>query len=329
MQNNNKITKLEDLHLFPSKKISLRNSMDRYGFSFVVAERLRFKYTRRSFCNWVHGWVWWEDIMEARHIIGPFSNANDETVVVGNEAQYKTVMSEYPNLKAVIGGVPYIYCPNFIVEKQKHVLLAFLAHTAEGEKYDVVDAQYLDYLSSIKDSWEKIFVSVYYLDVTPVLVNEIERRGLKVLVGANPADKFSMYKTKLMFSLADSVHSNVMGSHVAYALAENCKVSLFDDLYTYDKLTSLQKQPDFNKRDANKDSYFHSKQYLVNIFPQLFCDPTQAIRNQSMGREYLGEQNILSRSELKDAIGWNFLQQLNGFSTGFYRRAKRKLSDIS
>lgn len=317
MQNNNKITKLEDLHLFPSKKISLRNSMDRYGFSFVVAERLRFKYTRRSFCNWVHGWVWWEDIMEASDIIGPYSNPTDVPVVVATEAEYKTVMSEYPDLKAVIGGVPYIYCPNFIVEKQKHVLLAFLAHTAEGEKYDVVDAQYLDYLSSIKDSWEKIFVSVYYLDITPVLVNEIERRGLKVLVGANPADQFSMYKTKLMFSLADSVHSNVMGSHVAYALAENCKVSLFDDLYTYDKLTRLQNQPDYR-----------SKKYLVKKFPQLFCDPTQAIRNQSMGRKYLGEQNILSNSELKDVIGWNFLQQLNGFSMGFYRKASRMFKGI-
>jgi hypothetical protein len=48
-----------------------------------------------------------------------------------------------------------------------------------------------------------------------------------------------------------------------------------------------------------------------------------------MGRECLGEQNILSSSELKDVIGWNFLQQLNGFSMGFYRRAKRRLSYIS
>ena len=323
MQNNNKITKLEDLHLFPSKKILLRNSMDRYGFSFVVAERLKFKYTRRSFCNWVHGWVWWEDVMEARDIIGPFSNPTDVPVVVGTEAQYKTVMSEYPNLKAVIGGVPYIYCPNFIVEKQKHVLLAFLAHSAEGEKHDVVDAQYLDYLSSIKDSWEKIFVSVYYLDVTPVLVNEIERRGLKVLVGANPADQFSMYRTKLMFSLADSVHSNVMGSHIAYALAENCKVSLFDDLYTYDPLTRLKTEPNFNIRDANKDNYVHSKEYLVKIFPQLFCDPTQAIRNQSMGRKFLGEQNILNNSELIDAIGWNARDQLEGYFKGIKNRVHK------
>ena len=325
MQNNNKITKLEDLHLFPSQKISLRNSMDRYGFSFVVAERLRFKYTRRSFCNWVHGWVWWEDIMEARHIIGPFSNANDETVVVGNEAQYKTVMSEYPNLKAVIGGVPYIYCPNFIVEKQKHVLLAFLAHSAEEEKHDVVDAQYLDYLSSIKDSWEKIFVSVYYLDVTPVLVNEIERRGLKVLVGANPADQFSMYKTKLMFSLADSVHSNVMGSHIAYALAENCKVSLFDDLYTYDPLTRLQADPDLNMRDANKDCYVHSKKYLVEKFPQLFCDPAKAIRNQSLGLACLGQKSILSNSELMDTIGWKPRDQIKGYLKGLKNRSLRNI----
>ena len=326
MQNNNKITKLEDLHLFPSKITSLRNSMDRYGFSFVVAERLKFKYTRRPFCNWVHGWVWWEDIMEARDIIGPFSNAIDVPVVVGTEAQYKTVMNEYPNLKAVIGGVPYIYCQDLIVQKQKHTLLAFLAHSVEDESHDVFDLQYLDYLHSIKDNWEKIFISVFYLDVTPTLVNEIERRGLKVLVGANPNDKFSMYKTKLMFSLADSVHSNVMGSHVAYALAENCKVSLFDDLYTYDPLTRLQTEPDFNMRDANKDSYVHSKKYLVKKFPQLFCDPSQAIRNQSMGRECLGEQNILSSSELKDIIGWNLSNQFKGYLKGIKNRGLKNVA---
>jgi len=329
MQNNNKISKLDDLHLFPSNKISLRNSMDRYGFSSVAADRLGFARPRRSFCNWVHGWIWWEDIMDARDILGTLPNTIDHTVVVGTKAQQKLLTSEYPNIKAVIGGVPYIYCSDYTVKKQKHVLLAFLAHSVEDENHDVVDAQYLDYLSSIKDSWEKIFVSVYYLDVTPVLVNEIERRGLKVLVGANPADQFSMYRTKLMFSLADSVHSNVMGSHIAYALAENCKVSLFDDLYTYDPLTRLKTEPNFNIRDANKDNYVHSKEYLVKIFPQLFCDPTQAIRNQSMGRECLGEQNILSSSELKEVVGWNFLQQLNGFSMGFYRRAKRRLSYIS
>ena len=320
MQNNNKITKLEDLHLFPSKIISLRNSMDRYGFSFVAAERLGFARPRRSFCNWVHGWIWYEDIMDPRDILGTLPNTIDHTVVVGTKAQQKLVTSQYPNIKAVIGGVPYIYCSDYTVKKQKHVLLAFLAHSAEEEKHDVVDAQYLDYLSSIKDSWEKIFVSVYYLDVTPVLVNEIERRGLKVLVGANPADQFSMYRTKLMFSLADSVHSNVMGSHIAYALAENCKVSLFDDLYTYDKLTRLQTQPDFNTSYVNKDSHVHSKQYLIKIFPQLFCDPAQAIRNQSLGRKFLGEQNILSNSELIDAIGWSASDQLQGYLKGVKNR---------
>ena len=323
MQNNNKITKLEDLHLFPSKKILLRNSMDRYGFSFVVAERLGFARPRRSFCNWVHGWIWWEDIMDARDIIGTLStlsNTIDHAVIVGSKAQQKIVISEYPNVKTVIGGVPHIYCPNFTAKKQKHVLLAFLAHSVEDENHDVVDAQYLDYLSSIKDSWEKIFVSVYYLDVTPVLVNEIERRGLKVLVGANPNDQFSMYRTKLMFSLADSVNSNVMGSHIAYALAENCKVSLYDDLYTYDKLTRLQTQPDFNTSDANKDSYVHSKEYLVKIFPQLFCDPAKAVRNKSLGQDCLGKQATLSNSELIGAIGWGASDQLQGYLKGAKNR---------
>jgi len=299
--------------------------MDRYGFSSVIAGKLGFRHTLRPFCNWVHGWIWWEDIMEASDILGSFSNTIDVPVVVGTEAQYKKVNSEHPDIKIVIGGVPYIYCPDLTVKKQKHTLLAFLAHSVEDGNHDVVDLQYLDYLHSIKDGWENIFISIFYLDVTPTLVNEIERRGLKALVGANPNDKFSIYKTKLMFSLADSVHSNVMGSHIAYALAENCKVSLFDDLYTYDPLIRLQTDPNLNMRDANKDCYVHSKKYLVEKFPQLFCDPAKAIRNQSLGLACLGQKSTLSNSELMDIIGWKPRDQIKGYLKGIKNRSLRNI----
>ena len=52
-------------------------------------------------------------------------------------------------------------------------------------------------------------------------------------------------------------------------------------------------------------------------------------KDEELGKEYIGFENLLEYKELRKAIGWNFLQQLNSFSMGFYRRAKRKLSDIS
>jgi hypothetical protein len=303
--------------------------MDRYGFSYLLADYLEMRKPKRSFCDWVHGWVWWEDIMESQDFLGASLIPDNVSIIVGTNKQRKLILDHNYKNDVYLGGLPYAYCPEFNIAKCKNVLLSILPHSADAQHYDVADKHYLDYLHSIKDDWESIFVSIFYLDESEKLVSEIERRGLKVIIGANPNDRYSMLRTKLMFSLADAVNSNVMGSHIAYALANNCKVSLVDDLYIFDHSITSKANPHLHQNDVDRFLFVNSFEYLQEKFKYLFVDPSQGVRNEELGKEYIGFENLLGHKELKKAIGWNFLQQLNGFSMGFYRKMKRKLNASS
>jgi len=320
------ISSLDDLNLFQSQKIYLKNSMDRYGFSYLLADYLEMSKPKRSFCDWVHGWVWWEDLMEPQDFLGACDIPADVSIVVGTNNQRKLILDRKYKNDVYLGGLPYAYCPEFNIPKCQNVLLSILPHSADAQHYDVLDEHYLDYLHSIKDDWESIFVSIFYLDERENLINEIQRRGLKVIIGANPSDRYSMLRTKLMFTLADSVNSNVMGSHIAYALANNCKVSLVNDLHSFDPSITSKGNPHLHQNDVDRFLYVNSFEYLQEKFKYLFVDPSQGVRNEELGKEYIGFENLLEFKELKKAIGWNFLQQLNGLSMGFYRRIKRKLN---
>jgi hypothetical protein len=329
MKKKSLVSSLDELHLFQSQKIHLKNSMDRYGFSYLLADSIGISKPKRSFCDWVHGWVWWEDLMEPQDILGAYSLPTDVSIVVGTNNQKKLFLDyEFKN-DIYLGGLPYAYCPELNIPKCKNVLLSFLPHSADGQQYEVIDLHYLDYLHSIKDNWESIFVSIFYLDESEKLISEIERRGLKVIIGANPSDKYSMLRTKLMFTLADAVNSNVMGSHIAYALASNCKVSLVDDLHIFDSSVTSKGNPHLSKKDIDRSLFVTSFEYLQEKFKYLFVDPSQGVRNEELGKEYIGFENLLESKELKKAIGWNFLQQLNGFTMGLHRRIKRKLNASS
>ena len=325
MKNILSVCSLDEMHLFPSEKIWLRNSMDRYGFSHLLAGVIGIRAPKRSFCNWVHGWVWWESIMKHVDIlmILPTQLSNDVPIIVATDYERKIINDQKFKNQIYVGGLPFAYCPDLNVKKQHNTLLAVLAHSAEAEIHDVLDEDYLDYLHSIKDKWESIYVLIYYLDKNEELVKAIEKRGLQVIEGANPYDKFSLLRTKLIFTLADAVNSNVMGSHIAYALACNCKVSLTDNLYSYDRSVTLKANQGLPLNDIERFIYAYSSEYLKEHFNYLFVNPSQSKRNKDLGQKFIGHKNVLSNKSLKKALGWNLSQQVSGFTKGFFRRSKK------
>ena len=323
MNHKKQILSLDDIYLFQSEEIKLRNSMDRYGFSYLIANNLGIKKPKRSFCNWVHGWVWWRDIMEPIDIVGTSPLQSDIPIVVATNHEKKLFLNQGIENDIFVGGLPIAYCPTPKVQKQPNSLLAVVAHSAEVESHEVLDENYFDFLFSIKDDWESIYILVYHLDVNEKLIHAIEKRGFKFIVGANPHDKYSLIRTKLIFSLADAVNSNVMGSHIAYALASNCKVSLVDNLYCYDPSVTIKSNKNLPINYVERLSYASSYKYLKESFNYLFVDPLNAKRNINLGNKYIGHDHILDNNTLKDVIGWNFSQQVSGFVKGFFRRSKR------
>ena len=122
MKNILSVCNLDEMHFFPSEKIWLRNSMDRYGFSHLLADVIGIKAPKRSFCNWVHGWVWWESIMEHVDIIGPTQLSNDVPIIVATDFE-KIVNDQKFKNQIYVGGLPFAYCPDLNVEKQHNSLV--------------------------------------------------------------------------------------------------------------------------------------------------------------------------------------------------------------
>lgn len=316
-------TKLDQLNQFNFENIELQNSLYRYGFAHLLADILKLKRPRRSFCNWIHGWIWWDDIMKSVDIIGPALLPVDIPVIVGSNYEKKIIVNEGIKNKVCVGGLPYAYCPNFEIEKNRDTLVAVIAHSAEAERHQVLDQNYLDYLHSIKKDWDSVFVLIYYLDLNDMLISEIKKRGLKYIVGANPYDRFSLIRMKLIFTMADAVNSNVMGSHIAYALASNCKVSLVDDLYSYDPVITIKANQGFLMDEVERCRYAASRDYLLKKYSYLFTDPSNGVRDVQLGNKYIGREHLLSNTKLKSIIGWTLNGQIKGYSKGFLRKGKK------
>lgn len=310
---------------FTFKPIS---NLDRYGFSYILAHKVGLKKPRRPFCVWVHGWSWWDEILESEDIVGPRAIPRGTSIIVASASQ-KIALDRSGYNKTTIGGLPFAYIDPQNIDRNQHAMLAFIAHSAEAEKFDVIDRVYLDYLESVKNNFDSIYVSVFALDHSDNLSKEICRRGLKLLRGANPADKMSLIRTRRMLEYFKYVSTNTMGSHVAYALSVACCVSVFSPLHKYDSSALLGTVHGFDKRYAERMEYIYSEIYAKNKFPSLFNDnPLLGYSDEALGLTMIGAAYRLNVNNIIDVLGWRMPDQLNGYMNGAIRRSFRLINSL-
>lgn len=266
--------------------------------------------------------------MDTEDLIGPTSLPRDLSMIAGTTGEAQVLRrAGYRNVLA--GGLPFVYVKPQGVQRNEHVLLAFLAHSAESERHDVSHAPYLDYLASLRNSFEAIYVSVFALDSSENLRSAIMRRGLRVLNGANPLDRNSMIRTRRALEYCGHVSANTMGSPIAYALAAGCRATLCSPIYRYDPDVLAKSIHGFTKDYVARMEHVHSETYLRAKFPELFADnPARGYHNPAVGSTFIGSGQELDPGEILAATGWTFDRQVNGYLSGAARRSFRHLRSI-
>ena len=78
-----------------------------------------------------------------------------------------------------------------------------------------------------------------------------------------------------------------------------------------------------------RNLFVASAEYLKSRYKFLFIDPSEGSRNIQLGKKYIGQENKIDSNELKNIIGWNLSNQLNGYFKGFFNRAKKMLATKS
>lgn len=320
----------EDMSLVFGRQelIEPTSNLDRYGFSRELACYAGLKAPRRPFCSWIHGWIWWDEIVEIEDLLGPRQVPRGLSVVVGSPRQ-ALVLEAAGYTRVVIGGVPFIYVPVQQVARQPGTLLAFLAHSAEAERFDVLHRDYLDYLASIRNEFEEVYVSVFALDRSEKLLAEITRRGLRVLDGANPSDRHSMRRTRRALEYFEHVSTNTMGSQVGYALAAGCRTSIWSPIYRYDYGILANSAHGLSRSYVERTAHVHSEEYLRMRFPELFdAPPTSGHLNPGLGSELLGVRYRLTPTQVMEAAGWTASAQFSGYLMGAARRSYRQVRSL-
>lgn len=316
----------ELIKLLPkSLPFKLNGSIDRYGFKSFLANYCGYKTPPRTFAEWIHGWIWDEN-PDSESLM--FKNiSKDVQIIVRNESERRSLAEEgYKKVSA--GGLPFGYINQQHQNRNPDALLCFPPHSAEVEKLHSNQTDYLDFLESIKYSFDGIYISIHYLDWNSSLHREAIKRGLQVIQGARPDDVNSLQRIRALLDAFTNVTSNTMGSHFVYALSSGCKYSICGPLFTYDEKTLLSNGNSFNhqKKYIEKLISIQQPDYLKKRFGKFMTNsPKEGVYDYEFGFQQIAIDSKLEREDIKKLLGWTFLGKLSGYSNGIKRRTKKIL----
>ena len=132
-----------------------------------------------------------------------------------------------------------------------------------------------------------------------------------------PDDANSLLRIRSMLDSFTHVTSNVIGSHMLYALFAGCKFSFCGPIYSYDE--SILRAAGFHSLDQLVNLL--SESYIREKFSKYFVNhPRMGLVDESFAADSIGEKYIMSPQEIEDALGWTVGGQIKAYATGLRRR---------
>ncbi len=289
----------------------------------LLARRLGLRKARRSYCAWVHYWVWWD--ASCPEEIGYGGSAKDVRIVCSDEKQ-KSMLIQHGYIDVVVGGIPFAYVPQIYAERQKRSLLVFLPHSLDYYNISLSSKKYLDYLLTLKSDFSRIDVCIYSHDYDEgTQKRECEERGLNTIRGACPDDADALIKVRALMECFEYVTSPYISAHILYAAFCGCKVSITRPIFYYGK--------EYYNNDPYMQRYpflmrlfdtVNSEEYIKDRFPWLIVDhPIEATEHISWATEKIGEKFVLNDHALRLALGWDAFGRIRGPLMGLKRRLLR------
>jgi hypothetical protein len=302
------------LHLLPTiQKYSLRNEMDFYGFSSLIANQLKFNYTPLPcISSWKHGWVPQASITYPLHIAHWGSRTNQHVVqTIWQEEFLKR--HGYKNVKAA--GAPFCYAPAVDVERIPSSLLVVpvhsLAHISLNEKFEA----FFEEAAYIGKKFDTVVVCLHQESITENILQVLERYKLQYVLGASAHDGNSLLRMKTLFCQFESLITNQNGSHVPYFNLCGGKSAIVGPYYVF-PTEQLEKHEWYKKHpELLEAAKFHSEENIRRHFPFLFVDIEKQICHQKWAASELGQELTLTSEEIETLVGWNFTGRINRFTS--------------
>jgi len=220
----------------------------------------------------------------------------------------------------VLTGAPILYSDNQARRRIPRSLLVMPTHTLQGQEISdrAVLQQYADEIAAIAHHFSTVAVCVNAgCRMNGLWHREFGVHSIPIIDGADPSDRNALARMKSFFSGFESVTTNGWGSHVAYALAFGCRVSIFGQTHSMPRQQYL-KDRTWQLAPGDLDILMAAQREGLDRkhLADFYRDPTDGRIDVERGRFLLGADHLLSPKEMKKLLG--------RCSEGTFQRVTRK-----
>tara|TARA_Y100000768_G_scaffold272461_1_gene208474 strand:+ start:4437 stop:5405 length:969 start_codon:yes stop_codon:yes gene_type:complete len=303
--------------------ITPKNEVDYFGFSYYLSNKLQLNYNY-SFSSWVHGWIF-NDLKYIEQF--NTSQYSPHNKIVANDLQ-KDFLENYGFDNIITAGYPYIYIKdNPKIKRYKNSLLIIPPKDSHNVNHIWNEESFIDYICQFKKDFENIYFCIHQecFRKKKWLAN-LDKNNIKFVVGANTFDSNSLLRTKYIFQHFEYVHAPTIGSAIAYAAIDGCKVSLSENYLEY-KMDGYKKHPLYNikKEYLEYETYTKSKKYIKSKYDFLFREPINSIESKEWAKTQLGMNYIKTFEEISNLLGWHFKHKIKYYPMKYFNSIKNKI----
>lgn len=263
-----------------------------YGASRIVADSMRMHHAEPDACfHWTHGCYYNSPYFV--ECLVRFPRLGGNYLVATLEQKEFLTESGFDNLHAV--GNPVVYSSKTPVSRQSGALLVMPPHLTSHTKAAFAEADYVDYIDSIRDQFTQVVccVSLTCWEAGG-WGKAFQKIGIPCIRGAGINDINALYRMRSIFDGFEYMTTNSIGSHIAYASALGCKVSVAGPLMG------------LKREHVKNEPFYQDHPHLLEAFsleslaegirrqrPEVFVEPRNACDNTEWGRERIGWDNRL------------------------------------
>lgn len=313
-----------DLSDYSNSSYPQRNEVDRFGFSWLLANYLGIDSSlpRKAGCSWLHGWKWFPPDDYRYYWFNGRASLYLKTHVVNHVKEALALRSVHGFRTVLVGGLPFAYALRILQECDAKFEFHYECDAARDTcvylpkcAYDISAARAL--IEEVTDDTEQALRAVFIVfgDDTKNsdLCSLLESTRIPYLCGSRPDYQYDLLRTVYLLKRFKYLITNSLGSHIPYAASLGLKVRVTSNLRerTPDEFLSYSTQYKYPSWFFERLSWYHSKEYFFGKYSDQFTQDVFSGDLTDWGRHEIGCARVLPRGAIRFALGWNRLGRLN------------------
>ena len=280
---------------------------DLYGVRHTVAEKAGLKSTPKTKTRWYHGWNSLP-LSDPKLLVtcGNFSELKNFTYLTNTQPEADLLSRNgFKNATAV--GSNFLYAkPHSLPSRIPNSVLVVPTHTTSRCSNAFNISQNVEnIINQIEHSPEIMACCVGGNDALSLDNNIFSNLTFPSVTGTWTLDKNALTRMWMIFSAFETIITDAIGSHIAYALACGTKVKIVESKKKINKDAILANEPFYKTNPDLLDFVLKekTKSGLRKNFPEIFTASSKDDRINT-GYSLLGYENMKEMDEITSLLEW-------------------------